>query len=222
LFGVVTATALVFYTYDYIVVSTAPYVYGAFGLAAYRFLTFKWGFDTVYNRFLNKPLLRGAYAGPFILVDKGLLEQAGPTGLGKLAHQIGRCLTKLQTGRVYDYGASFLLSTLVGNLLMGSSGIEVFVTTFCVVLLPYQTKSLRVLSTFFMPFFRVVARAFVGLAHLTAYNSSAPRTVVASLSSLHVPLLALHMQPIVASTTSWNSIGFAALLVAILAVFPFH
>jgi len=170
LFGVISATALVFYTYDYIVVSAAPYVYGALSLSAYRFLTFKWGFDTVYNRFLNKPLLKGAYAGPFILVDKGLLEQVGPTGFGKLAHQVGRSLTKFQTGRVYDYGAGFLLSALVGNLLMGFSGVEIFVTAFCALLLPCHTRFTRALLT---PF--------------TAHASHLCRNSIATLATIFFP-----------------------------------
>lgn len=112
LFGVVLATALVFYTYDHFVLFTAPYAQ-ATSLHLYRFLTFKWGFDTVYNRFINKPLLQGAYNIPFALIDKGLLEQAGPTGLGKAATLVGQQLTSAQTGRVADYAAVLLLAALL-------------------------------------------------------------------------------------------------------------
>lgn len=36
-------------------------------------------------------------------MDKGVLELAGPTGLGRLAVRLGRFVSLAQTGRVYDY-----------------------------------------------------------------------------------------------------------------------
>lgn len=104
-----------FYTYDHVVLLVAPYAQPA-TLCLYRFLSFKWGFDTVYNRFINKPLLQGAYNIPFSLIDKGLLEQMGPTGLGKMAVAIGYQLTKAQTGQVTDYGAVLLLTAVLSAL----------------------------------------------------------------------------------------------------------
>jgi NADH:ubiquinone oxidoreductase subunit 5 (subunit L)/multisubunit Na+/H+ antiporter MnhA subunit len=108
----VVATALVFFTYDWYVTIAAPYHSTTTGLAMYRFLTFKWGFDTVYNRLLNKPLLEGAYNVPFSLGDKGLIEIIGPTGLGKLTLWAGRALARVQTGRAYDYAGSLLVAAL--------------------------------------------------------------------------------------------------------------
>jgi hypothetical protein len=55
--------------------------------------------------------MEGAYNITFSLIDKGLLEVTGPTGLGKASVQLGRALTKAQTGRVYDY-AAFMLAGL--------------------------------------------------------------------------------------------------------------
>jgi hypothetical protein len=69
----------------------------------YRFLSHKWYFDTVYNRFVNRPLLEGAYNLVFALIDKGLLETFGPTGLGSLTTKIGATITSQQTGRVFEY-----------------------------------------------------------------------------------------------------------------------
>jgi NADH:ubiquinone oxidoreductase subunit 5 (subunit L)/multisubunit Na+/H+ antiporter MnhA subunit len=69
----------------------------------HRFLSHKWYFDTVYNRCINQPLLFGAYRVVFALIDKGLLEIAGPTGMGAASFHVGRTVTTAQTGRVYDY-----------------------------------------------------------------------------------------------------------------------
>ena len=53
----------------------------------------------------------------FALIDKGLLEVFGPTGLGQLTHRIGLRLATAQTGRVYDYGF-VILAGLLGALLL--------------------------------------------------------------------------------------------------------
>lgn len=57
----------------------------------------------MYNRIVNQPLLEGAYRVVFGLIDKGLLEFLGPTGLGVVSFRSGAFLTSLQTGRAYDY-----------------------------------------------------------------------------------------------------------------------
>lgn len=111
-FSSILAICLVFLTYESCTERVALYIGSSAKLrAAYRFLTFKWGFDTVYNRLINQPLIEGAYNITFSLIDKGLLEVAGPTGLGTASVQLGRVLTKTQTGRVYDY-AAFMLAGL--------------------------------------------------------------------------------------------------------------
>lgn len=69
----------------------------------HRFLSHKWYFDTVYNRFINQPVLGGSYRVIFGLADKGALEVAGPTGLYAVTSQLGRLVARAQTGRVYDY-----------------------------------------------------------------------------------------------------------------------
>lgn len=70
----------------------------------------------MYNQLLNKPLMEGAYNVTFSLIDKGLLEVAGPTGLGRQTILIGRLLSAVQTGRAYDY-AGFMLVALYFALL---------------------------------------------------------------------------------------------------------
>ena len=70
----------------------------------HRFLSHKWYFDAVYNRLINQPLLETSYRYVFTVIDKGLLEAWGPTGLGKYSFKLGNFIASLQTGRVYDYG----------------------------------------------------------------------------------------------------------------------
>ena len=119
-FGSILAVSLVFLVYETCTAQAANYIDRSSRLRGiYRFLTFKWGFDTVYNRLINQPLVEGAYNITFSLIDKGLLEVAGPTGLGAAALQVGRAATKVQTGRVYDY-AAFMLAGLYVALVLTS------------------------------------------------------------------------------------------------------
>lgn len=67
----------------------------------------------MYNRFVNLPLLQGAYNITFSLIDKGLLEVTGPTGASKTTYSLGRLLTSSQTGRAYDYAFSMLLGAFI-------------------------------------------------------------------------------------------------------------
>lgn len=61
-------------------------------------------------------MLKGAYNITFSLIDKGLLEVAGPTGGGKLTHRLGTLLARCQTGNVYEYAAAILLVILLALL----------------------------------------------------------------------------------------------------------
>lgn len=58
--------------------------------------------------FLNKPLLQHAYNGPFVLIDRGLLEYLGPTGLAAATRRASFVLANAQSGRAYDYAGAFL------------------------------------------------------------------------------------------------------------------
>lgn len=113
----VVATAAVFFLYRSAGHITV-YRESSLLIHAYRFFTFKWAFDVVYNRFVNKPTLEGAYNITFSLIDKGLLEVVGPTGLGRATIQIGRLLAKAQTGRAYDYAGVLLISLFVVQLVL--------------------------------------------------------------------------------------------------------
>lgn len=78
----------------------------------YQFLSHKWYFDVVYNQFVNQPLLVQSYRTIFALIDKGLLEAAGPTGFGNLIYRIGAFTTNLQTGKAYEYAQAIFLGLL--------------------------------------------------------------------------------------------------------------
>ena len=122
LFLAVTAVAAVFLI-SIASVDAQPMFLNPVARQGHYFLTHKWCFDDVYNSFVNKPLLQGAYTGPFKAIDKGLLELFGPMGLSALVRHAGAVLVGAQTGRAYDY-AGALLAALYIILIFVSCGIS--------------------------------------------------------------------------------------------------
>jgi NADH-ubiquinone oxidoreductase chain 5 len=82
----------------------------------HRFLSYKWYFDLLYNRYINLPVLRFAFRVPFELIDKGIIELMGPWGLYSSFFRLSLKSKEYQTGLVYQY-AFYILSTLLLLLL---------------------------------------------------------------------------------------------------------
>lgn len=79
----------------------------------YRFLSHTWYFDTIYNRWVNKPTLQFAYNSPFVQVDKLLLEWFGPGGLSLLSTKLGQKIHKMQTGVAQNYAWLWLIVAIL-------------------------------------------------------------------------------------------------------------
>lgn len=115
----------------------------------YRFLSHKWYFDTVYNRLFNQPILEWAYNTVFGLIDKGLLETAGPTGLGNLSTRIGAEVAAVQTGRVFEYAWVMLGTLYIYTISLGLIGPDLFELAFLLVLRKRRQSAKRwILDTF--------------------------------------------------------------------------
>ena len=69
----------------------------------YRFLSYKWYFDAVYNEIINRPVLKIAYSTLFRLLDKGILELFGPYGISSNLFSSANKMKRLQIGEVYYY-----------------------------------------------------------------------------------------------------------------------
>lgn len=108
----ITAVAAVFLIFISSV-NSQPMFLDTTARQGHYFLTHKWCFDDVYNSFVNKPLLQGAYNGPFKAIDKGLLELFGPMGLSTLVRYMGAILVGAQTGRAYDYAGALLAALYI-------------------------------------------------------------------------------------------------------------
>jgi NADH-ubiquinone oxidoreductase chain 5 len=82
----------------------------------YKFLSYKWYFDAIYNELINRPLLNTAYKTIFKSLDKGLLELFGPYGTSYVLFLGASKMKRMQVGEVYYYAylmITFLLLFLI-------------------------------------------------------------------------------------------------------------
>ena len=69
----------------------------------------KWFFDKVYNEWVNQFFFKFGYSVSYKIVDRGIFEMLGPSGLSMTISKISYSLDKLQTGYLYHY--TFLILT---------------------------------------------------------------------------------------------------------------
>ena len=69
----------------------------------YFFLLKKWYFDTIYNKFITLPLLKTCFSVFFKIIDKGIIELLGPTGLSSRLYIFSKNIKQLQTGFIFTY-----------------------------------------------------------------------------------------------------------------------
>jgi NADH-ubiquinone oxidoreductase chain 5 len=81
-----------------------------FGKKIYNFLNKKWFFDKVYNEYIVQTLFRFSYYRSYKLIDRGIIEILGPMGLSSLVSKKARIFYNLQTGSIYHYSFTMLLS----------------------------------------------------------------------------------------------------------------
>lgn len=93
-------------------------------IKAYSFLAFllnkKWYWDSVYNKFLIRPILNFGYAISFKNLDRGFIEIIGPYGLMKLIPSWSDALKQIQTGQITHYLFFTILSLVffLGHLVV--------------------------------------------------------------------------------------------------------
>lgn len=75
----------------------------------YRFFIFKWYFDWMYNKFINKNIVQSSLY-IFKNEDKQILEWFGPTGISSLINFLLSSFKKLQTGNIQHYSFLMIIS----------------------------------------------------------------------------------------------------------------
>jgi len=69
----------------------------------YNFFNKKWYFDKLYNTFVGQKVLDSSYNYFYKVIDRGLIEKVGPTGILNSFVQIIRFIKKLQNGFMISY-----------------------------------------------------------------------------------------------------------------------
>ena len=77
----------------------------------YTFFNKKWFFDRLQNELIISPLLKTGYSITYKLIDKGVVELFGPSGLSKSALNLSKQISLLQSGKINQY--AFLIFALL-------------------------------------------------------------------------------------------------------------
>lgn len=90
----------------------------------YIFLNNKWHFDSIYNNFIIKPIIYFGHNVSYKIIDRGLIEYIGPTGILSVIKSISVRLSSLQAGYVYNYALTMFLGCTVFLLFDSIGGIS--------------------------------------------------------------------------------------------------
>ena len=83
------------------------------GKKIYNFFNRKWFFDKIYNEYFGQFFFRFGYSMSYKFIDRGIFELLGPTGLSFMNVGLGSNLYRSQTGYMYHYTYSILVSFTV-------------------------------------------------------------------------------------------------------------
>jgi NADH-ubiquinone oxidoreductase chain 5 len=80
------------------------------GKKIYNFFNRKWFFDKIYNEYFGQFFFKFGYSVSYKFVDRGIFELLGPTGLSFSITKVASELYRLQSGYLYHYTYSILVS----------------------------------------------------------------------------------------------------------------
>jgi NADH-ubiquinone oxidoreductase chain 5 len=80
------------------------------GKKIYNFFNRKWFFDKLYNEYFGQFFFKFGYTVSYKFIDRGIFELLGPTGLSFSATELGSSIYRNQTGYMYHYTYSILVS----------------------------------------------------------------------------------------------------------------
>jgi len=84
----------------------------------YVYFNKKWLFDIIYNHFIVKKILFISYFITFKMLDRGLFEIVGPTGLVRIVNNLSRGISNFQSGYLYHYAFIMILSLVLIILIL--------------------------------------------------------------------------------------------------------
>jgi len=80
----------------------------------YTFLSNKWHFDLLYNTYIVKPILNTGHDITYKVIDRGIIEKLGPTGISEgIKGLTANLSSKVQTGEIYNYALTIFVFATV-------------------------------------------------------------------------------------------------------------
>ena len=90
--------------------------------ALFSFLASAWGFNYLINHLVVKGIFKFGYLVSYRIIDRGLLEILGPSGLSTLLRYLSQRLSRLQSGVIFNYALIFIVFVAV-FLVLGIGGL---------------------------------------------------------------------------------------------------
>lgn len=81
------------------------------GYYAYAFFVKKWYFDNIYNYYVVNGALYFGYHISFKMIDRGIIELAGPLGITRSISALTNKMSNFQSGLIYHYVFMMILGT---------------------------------------------------------------------------------------------------------------
>jgi len=126
--------AFAYLIYVYRSKSLFNYKFSYLGRNLYTFLNRKWFFDKVYNDFVNQFVLDLSYHTTYKVVDRGIIEIAGPHGLAISLSKIKKYINSLQSGSFYHLALIMLIGVFFVYLLCFFVSFKFFFMIFLVLI----------------------------------------------------------------------------------------
>lgn len=89
------------------------------GMNLYTFFNSKWHFDYVYNSFIVIPVLNFGNTVTYKLIDRGIIEILGPTGISRVLTNVSSFLSRVQGGYIYQYAFIFFIFITIFLTILG-------------------------------------------------------------------------------------------------------
>ena len=97
------------------------------GKKFYNFLNKKWFFDKFYNESFGQFFFKFGYSVSYKIIDKGVIEFIGPSGMSKIISVLSYNISKFQSGYLYNYTFLILLG---GSYLFIAKTFSLFIPDF--------------------------------------------------------------------------------------------
>lgn len=79
----------------------------------YTMLSNKWHIDQLYNKVVVDQVLRFGHTITYKILDRGLIEKIGPTGIVESITSFSVTSSKIQSGQIYHYSLAMIIGTVL-------------------------------------------------------------------------------------------------------------